>query len=78
MVAGSPKPDLTVLFGLCEGPKGVIEVLNSSIVVAWIQLRLVGLRMLFAGLHPTRLGPNLSITKLQMTIVEDIPTAHTC
>ena len=74
---GSPKPDLTVLFGLCDSPKYVTEVLNPLIVIVWIQLRLVGLRMLSMGLHLAYLGPNLSILKLQMAISEDLPAGHT-
>ena len=71
------KPDLTVLFGWCDSPKYVTEVLNPLIVIVWIQLRLVGLRMLSMGLHLAHLGPNLSIIKLQMAISEDLPAGHT-
>ena len=66
-----------MLFGLCDGPKGVTEVLNPLIVIVWIQLRLVGLRMLSMGLHLANFGPNLSIIKLQMAISEDLPAGHT-
>ena len=63
-MGGSPKPDLMVLFGLCDSPKYITEVLNPLIVIVWIQLRLVGLRMLSMGLHLAYLGSNLSILKL--------------
>ena len=76
-MGGSPKPDLMVLFGLWDSPKYVTEVLNPLIVIVWIQLRLVGLRMLSMGLHLAHLGPNLSIIKLQMAISEDLPAGHT-
>ena len=76
-MGGSPKPDLTVLFGLCDSPKYVTEVLNPLIVIVWIQLRLVGLRMLSMGLNFAHLGSNLSIIKLQMAISEDLPAGHT-
>ena len=76
-MGGSPKPDLGVLFGLCDSPKYVTEVLNPLIVIVWIQLRLVGLRILSMGLNLAHLGPNLSTIKLQMTISEDFPAGHT-
>ena len=75
-MGGSPKPDLMGLFGLWDSPKYVTEVLNPLIVIVWIQLRLVGLRMLSMGLHLAHLGQNISIIKLQMAISEDLPAGH--
>ena len=67
-----------MLFCLCVDPKGVTDVFNPLIVIAWIQLRLVGLRMLSAGVHLAHSGPNVSIIKHQMAISEDFPAVHTC
>lgn len=77
-VAGSPRSDMTVVFSVCDIPKGVSQVLDPPlIVIVWIQLRLVGLNMLSKCLHLVHFGPKLSINKLQLAILENFPTAHT-
>ena len=45
-----------------------------------MQLRLVGLAMMCAGLHLAYSGSNISMIKLQfeMAISEDIPAGHIC
>ena len=58
-MAGGTERDLTVLFGLCGAPRDVSQVLNPSILIARIQLRVVSFRMLSAGLHLAILRPNL-------------------
>ena len=73
---GGPERDLTVLFGLCGAPRDVSQVLDTSIFIVWIQLRVLGLRMLSAGLYLSLLHPNLFITRLQIAVSEELPTAH--
>ena len=73
---GSPERDLTALFGLCGAPRDVPQVLNPSIVIVWTQLRVLGLRMLSAGLYLSLLHPNLFITRLQMVVSKELLTAH--
>ena len=73
---GGPERDLTVLFGLYGAPRDVSQVLNPSIFIVWIQLRILGLRMLSAGLYISLLHPNLFITRLQMAVSEEFLTAH--
>ena len=45
------KRDLTVLFGLCGTKRGVPQVVDPSILIAWTQLEVVGLKMLSTGQH---------------------------
>ena len=73
---GDPERDLTVLFGLCGAPRDVSQVLNPSILIVWIQVWVMDLRMLSAGLHLSLLHPNLFITRLPMAVSEELPTAH--
>ena len=73
---GGPERDLMVLFGLSCAPRDIPQVLNPSIVIIWIQLRVLGLRMLSAGLYLSLLHPNLFITRLQMAVSEELLTAH--
>ena len=73
---GGPERDLMVLFGLSGAPRDIPQVLNPSIVIVWIQLRVLGLRMLSAGLYLSLLHPNLFITRLQMAVSEELLTAH--
>ena len=73
---GGPERDLTVLFALSGAPRDVPQVLNPSIVIVWIQLRVLSLRMLSAGLYLSLLHPNLFITRLQMTVSEELLTPH--
>ena len=75
-MGGGPRRDLTVLFSLCGAIKGVPQVLNPSILIAWAQLKLVGLRMLSEGQHLAHLLPKLSITRPQMVISEELPEAR--
>ena len=72
---GGPERDLMVLFGLSGTPRDIPQVLNPSIVIVWIQLRVLGLRMLSAGLYLSLLHPNLFITRLQIAVSEELPTA---
>ena len=58
-----PERGLTVLFGLCDAKRGVLQVLNPSILIVWTQLKVVGLGMLSAGQHLALLCPNLSIIR---------------
>ena len=73
---GGPKQDLMVLFGLSGAPRDIPQVLNPSIVIVWIQLRVLGLRMLSAGLYLSLLHPNLFITRLPMAVSEELLTVH--
>ena len=56
-------PD-TDVFVHSQGLGGVPQVLNPSILILLIQLRVVGLRMLSKGLHLALLRPNLSAIRL--------------
>ena len=60
-MGADPGRDLTVSFGLCYAIRGVSQVLNPSILIVLIQLKVVGLRMLSAGLHVALLRPNISL-----------------
>ena len=51
-------------------------MLNPSILILLIQVRVVGLRMLSKGLHLALLRPNLSAIRLQMAVSEELPAAH--
>ena len=73
---GGPERYLTVLFGLSGAPRDIPQVINPSIVIVWIQLRVLGLRMLSAGLYLFLLHPNLFITRLQMAVSEELLPAH--
>ena len=55
-----------------QGLGGVQQVLNPSILILLIQLRVVGLRMLSKGLHLALLRPNLSAIRLQMAVSEEL------
>ena len=68
--------DLTVSFGLCGAHRDISQGLNPSILIVWIQLRVMGLRMLSTGLYLSLLHPNLFITRLQITVSEEFLTAH--
>ena len=62
-MVGGPERDLTVLFLLYDTKRGVPQILNPSILIAWTQLEVIGVRMLFAGQHLALLRPNLSIIR---------------
>ena len=47
-MAGSPKLDLTVLLGLSDSAMCITEVLDLLIVIARIQLRIMGLNRISA------------------------------
>ena len=53
-------------------------MLNPSNVIVWIQLRLMGLTMLSAGLLLALLRPNLSAIRLEMAVSEELKISHTC
>ena len=65
-----------MLFGLYDSSRGVPQVINTSILIVWIQLRVVGLRMLSAGQHLAVFCPNLSLMRAQIAISEDLLTAR--
>ena len=71
-----PGQDLTILFCLCDAGRGVQQVLNPSILILLIQVRVVGLQMLSKGLNLALLRRNLSVTKLQMAVSEELQAAH--
>ena len=73
---GGHERDLTVLFGWCDIPKDISQVINTSILILWIQLRVVGLGMLAAGLYISLLLPNIPIIRLQIAISDGVLTAH--
>ena len=70
------KRDLTVLFGLCGTKRGVPQVVDPSILIAWTQLEVVGLKMLSAGQHLALLRQNLSIIRPQIAVSEQLPPAR--
>ena len=74
-VGSGPERDLMVLFGLCDTSRGFPQVLNTSILIVWTYLGVVGLRMLSAGQHIAILRPNLLVARSQITIPEDLLTA---
>ena len=51
-------------------------MLNPSILIVLIQIRVVGLSMLSTGLHLALLRPNLSATRLQMAVSEELQAGH--
>ena len=67
-------PD-TDVFVHSQGLGGVPQVLNPSILILLIQLRVVGLRILSVGQHLAFLCPNLSVRRPQIAISEDLLTA---
>ena len=75
-MGGGPERDLAVLFGLYDAPRDVPQVLNPFILIVWTQLKVIGLRMLSVGQHLALLCPNLSITRPQIAVSEELPTAH--
>ena len=48
---GGPERDLTILFGLCDSGRGVPQVLNASIFIAWTKINLLSLMVLSLGQH---------------------------
>ena len=59
------------IFVYSEGSGGIPLVLNPSILIVWVQLRVVGVKMLSTGLHCAVLRPNQSVIRLHMTISEE-------
>ena len=57
---------------------GIPWVFNLSIVVVYIQIRLINLEMPSVVQHLARLAPNLFIFELQTTILKGRPEARTC
>ena len=51
-------------------------MLNTSILIVLVQIRVVHLRMLSAGLHLAVLRPNLSETRLQIAVSEELQADH--
>ena len=60
-----------MLFGLYDARRGVPQVLNPSILIAWTQLKVVALRMLSAGQHLALSRQNLSIITPQIAVSEE-------
>ena len=48
------------------------KAVNPSTVIVWIQLKLMGLTMMSVGLLLVLLRPNLSATRLEVTVSEQI------
>ena len=69
----APYTDVFVHF---QGLGGVPQVFSPSILIVLIQLRVVGLRTLFIVQHLAVLRPNLSVTRPQIAISEDLLTAR--
>ena len=67
-MGGGSKRELTVFFGLCDAPRDVPYVIDPSILMLWIQLRVVGLGMLSEGLHLSLVHPNLSKKRIQIAV----------
>ena len=65
-----------MLFGLCDAGRGVPQVFNAFIVIAWTQLEVISLRMLSVGQHLAVLCPNPSITRPQISVSEEFPAAR--
>ena len=59
-----------------QGSEGDSQVLNTSILIALIQLRILSIRMLSAGQHLAILRPNLSATRPHIAISEHLLTAQ--
>ena len=77
MAKNLPKITLdTDVFVYSQGLGGVPHVLNPSIFIVWIQLMVVGLRMLSGGEYLAVLRPNLSVTRPQIAISEHLLTGH--
>ena len=57
---------------------GIPWVFNLSIVVVYIQIRLIDLEMPSVVLHLARLAPDAFIFELQTTIPKGRPAGHTC
>ena len=74
-MGSGPERDLMVLFGFYGASRGFPQVPNTSILIVWTQLRVVGLRMLSAGQDLAILRPNLPVARSQITIPEDLLTA---
>ena len=51
-------------------------MLNTFILIVLIQFRVLRLRMLSTGLHLAILRPNLSETRLQMAVSEELQADH--
>ena len=66
----------TDVFVYSEGSGGIPLVLNPSILIVGVQLRVEGLRMVSVGQHLTVLYPNLSLTRPHIAISEHLLTAH--
>ena len=54
----------------------VPQVLQSSILIVWTQLRVESLRILSTDPHLALLGTNLSVIRLQMTLSEEFWVAR--
>ena len=70
-------PD-TDVFVHSQGLGAVPQVLNHSILILLIQVRVVVLRTLSIVQHLAVLRPNLSVTRPQIAIPEDLLTARNC
>ena len=51
----------------------VPQVLNPSILILLVQLRIGSLRILSIGIHPVLFLPNLSVMMLEVAISEEAP-----
>ena len=72
LVGCGPKRNFVVLFGLCDIRSGALQVVNPSIFIVWTQLKAVGVRILSSCQHLALLRPNLSVTRHQKAISEEI------
>ena len=51
---------------------------NLSIIIAWIQLNLVGLTMLLMGLHPSLSCQHMPQTTLEIALSDELQAANIC
>ena len=79
LLGGQKSPKIvpyTDVFVHYQGLEGESQVLNTSILIVLIQLRVVGLRILSKGQHLAVLPPNMSATRPHIAISEHLLTAQ--
>ena len=67
----------TEFFAHSEGSGAIPLALNPSILIVWVQLRVVGVKILSTGLHCAVLRPKQSLIRPQMTVSEEFLAATT-
>ena len=65
-------------FVLCEGSRGVLQVLDLPIFIMWTWLRVVGLRMVLLDQLPDFSHQNMSSSRHEINMSEELALVKIC